>query len=100
MDSLSKRLEHPSKPFQLWPSPSRGQLIGWIGAITVGVVIVAEVALLFTTVPSLVRGKNPDCLLEAAGNEHTTVEEMFQNPAKRNVLRKAVMACSQTPIAM
>lgn len=100
MDGLSKRLEHPKKPLQLRASASSGQLIGWIAAITVGVMVVAEMVLLFATAPSVVRGKNPDCLLEVASSEHTTVEEMFQDPAKRNVLRQAAMACSQTPIAM
>ena len=68
--------------------------VSWVILVVAAVVLLAlKISLNFAFHPAVAMTNNPDCMRDVAANEHTTVPDMFRDPSKHDVLKRAAVVC-------
>lgn len=67
----------------------------WIFGAAIGLSLCILLGIAIACAPAAVRSNNERCLQALADEQHVSVEDFFQNPAKQDVLAVAAEQCAQ-----
>jgi hypothetical protein len=69
--------------------------VNWIFGAAIGLSLCILLGIAIACAPAAVRSNNERCLQALADEQHVSVEDFFQNPAKQDVLALAAEQCTR-----